>query len=206
MSIRHFVIFVVSVLGLLSMLSLQARADAFKCKLASGKIVYQSEQCGKNTVLQGVVKVKKMTPEEAEAAKAKLNAWKEQQAVEDAAKADAERARRADLQQQESLDLQRRSVAAQEQQAAQSQQNRGYGVGLAGPRYGYGYQGYYPNYPGYPNPQYNNSYYGGQYYQYPQPPQRRPGEYTGPPVHNTLPSPIKAPPSQDIPDYYSPMR
>jgi hypothetical protein len=192
---------------LLMMASFSIHADVFKCKLATGKIVYQSEQCTKNTVQQGVVKVKQMTPEESEAAKAKLKAWQAQQANEDAAKADVEKARRAEMQQQESLDLQRRSVAAQEQEAAQAQQTQNNAGGLYNPRYGgVGYPYHNHNYPGYPHmPPYDPGY-GGHYYQYPDPPKRRPGEYTGPPPHNTVPAPLRPPPSENNPHYYAPLR
>jgi hypothetical protein len=112
------------ILILLMALSLCANAEVFKCKNATGKIIYQSEACSSGAVSQGVIKVKKMTPEEDEAAKAKLKAWREQQAVDDAAKQEAEKQRQAELQRQESLELQRRSVIAQEQQVIAEQQRQ----------------------------------------------------------------------------------
>ncbi len=179
-------------------LSLSVQADAYKCKQKSGIIVYQSSPCEKNTVQEGKVKVKKLSPEEAAAAKAKLEAWQQQQAVEDALKKDAQKTRQAELQQQESLELQRRSVAAQEKQASSPPQNQNQGGGLYDRRFGnYPYNnGNYPNYPGNHHPGYPQTPYGpgygGQYYQYPEQPKRRPGEY---PYPTTPPKshPIKAP-------------
>ncbi|MBM4208306.1 MAG: DUF4124 domain-containing protein [Gammaproteobacteria bacterium] len=192
------------------MASFSTQADVFKCKLTTGKIVYQSSPCAKTSKELGVVKVKKLSLEEEEAAKTRLKAWQEQQAAEEAAKAEADKARRAELMQQESLELQRRSVQAQEQAAVNAQQNQNVGGGFAGPRYGYGYGGRYwhphdyPPNPAYPYPPYD-PYYGSQYYQYPSAPPRRPGEYKGSPTHNTLPSPIKLPPAPRKPGYPIPI-
>jgi len=56
-------------------LSLSANAEVFKCKDTAGKIIYQSDPCPSGEITQGVIKVKQMTPEETEQAKAKLKAW-----------------------------------------------------------------------------------------------------------------------------------
>ncbi len=183
-------------------LSFTVQAEVFKCKLASGKIVYQSGACAKNTVQAGKVKVQKLSPEEAAAAKAKMEAWQQQQAAEDALQKDADKAQQAELQQQESLDLQRRSVAAQEKQASSTQRNQNQGGGLYDRRFGnYPYNnGYYPNNfgnynPGYQYNPYDNHGHGGQYYQYPDQPKRRPGEYPYP-TTPTKPAPIKIPEDQ----------
>ncbi len=98
-----------------------AYAEVFKCRLASGKTVYQPEPCS-SAASQRIIEVEKMTPEQMEVAKRKLHSWQDQQAVEDAAKAREERMRQLDRERQESLDLQRRSVMAQEQQAIAAQQ------------------------------------------------------------------------------------
>lgn len=191
--------------------SCSTQADVFKCKLATGKIIYQSDPCAKTTEQLGVVNVKKLSPEEEAAAKARLEVWQAQQAREETAKAEAEKVRRAEMMQQESLELQRRSVQAQEQAAEKAHQNQNYGTGFSGPRYGYGgrfgYHDYYPNYPYNPNPGYD-PYYGGQYYQYPPTPPRRPGEYKRLPETKTRFSPIKPPPvplPPRLPDYSMPM-
>jgi hypothetical protein len=160
-------------------LPLLGHCAVYKCKLPSGKVVYQSEPCQAEAKTEGVVRVKEMTPEEKETARARLQSWQAQQAAEDAAKAEAERQRQEELQKQESLELQRRSVEAQEQQAISAQQqqlqqqqmgNRWYGGGLYGPYspyapgYGSGYNPYPDHYhPGnYPIP--NHHGYPGKYH------------------------------------------
>lgn len=121
----------------LMVLSLSTNAEVFKCKQASGKIIYQSEPCSSDEIPQGVVKVKPMTVEETEAAKAKLKAWQEEQAISEAAKIEAEKEKQVELERQESLELQRRSVMAQEQQAIAAQQRQNRGGGVFFPPYGY---------------------------------------------------------------------
>lgn len=107
---------------MLTVATLSAHAEVFKCKNAAGKIVYQPVPCSQGTVSQQVIPVEQLSPEETERAKSKLKAWKEQQAIENAAKQEAEKERRAERERQESLELQRRSVNAQEQQAIAEQQ------------------------------------------------------------------------------------
>lgn len=109
----------VNYLGIVLMaLPLFVNADVYKCKNATGKIIYQAEPCTFGSINQAVIKVKQMTPEEAELAKAKLRAWQNQQAVEETAKKAANAERQAEFDRQEKLELERRSVMAQEQQAA----------------------------------------------------------------------------------------
>lgn len=103
-------------------LALLANAEVFKCKNTAGKIVYQSEPCESGVITQGVIKVKEMTPEQAEGAKAKLEACKQQQT---------------EMERQESLELQRRSVKAQEQQANSEQQRQNQGSRIYHQPYGY---------------------------------------------------------------------
>jgi hypothetical protein len=118
-------------------LSLSANAEIFKCKNTKGEFIYQSEPCSSDEVPQGIVKVKQLTLGETEAAKAKLKAWQDQQALEEATKREAELERQADLERQESLALQRRSVIAQEQQAIAAQQRQYQGGGAYFPSYGF---------------------------------------------------------------------
>lgn len=121
----------------LMVLSLSANAEVFKCKQTSGEIIYQSAQCPSTAVTQGVIKVKEMTPEQAEEAKIKLKAWQDRQAADDAAKLKAEKERQAELERQESLELQRRSVVAQEKQAIAEQQRQNQPI-IVAPPYGGG--------------------------------------------------------------------
>jgi hypothetical protein len=143
---------------LLLMIGFPVHAEVFKCKQASGKIIYQPSPCTSGTSVQKVVSVKEMTPEQREEAKIKLKTWQDQQAVEEAAKLQAEKERQEELRKQESLELQRRSVAAQEQEAiaAQQRQNQNSGVGLYDPYYRrlnrFPYQPRDPNYMPRPHP------------------------------------------------------
>lgn len=131
-----------------------ARAEVFKCKQASGKVLYQSTPCASSAAQQQVVNVKEMTPEEREDAKMKLRDWQDRQAAEDAVKKQAEKERQDELMKQESLELQRRSVAAQEQQAIneQQRQNPGYGVGFYDPYNRWNNRTPYYPYDRYPRP------------------------------------------------------
>ncbi len=106
-----------------------AHAEVFKCQSAQGKTIYQPTPCSPKSASQRVLEVEKMTPEEMESAKIKLRSWQEQQAIEEAAKAQAERERRLERERQESLTLQRRSVLAQEQQAIAAQRQNQYRPG-----------------------------------------------------------------------------
>lgn len=122
---------------LLMALSLSANADVFKCKDATGKIIYQPASCSSEAATQGVIKVKEIEPQRTEEAKAKLKVWQDEQAANDAAKLEAEKQRQAELEKQESLALQRRSVIAQEQQAIAAQQRQNQGGGAYFPSYGF---------------------------------------------------------------------
>jgi hypothetical protein len=111
-----------------------AYAEVFKCIATTGKIVYQPTPCAPTSAKQRLLEVETMTDEERAVAKQKLQNWQDQQAAEDAAKAQAERERRLAWERQESLELQRRSVMAQEQQAieAQRQNQLRQGIGFPG--------------------------------------------------------------------------
>lgn len=111
-----------------------AYAEVFKCIATTGKTVYQPTPCAPTSAKQRLLEVETMTDEERAVAKQKLRNWQDQQAAEDAAKAQAERERRLAWERQESLELQRRSVMAQEQQAieAQRQNQLRQGIGFPG--------------------------------------------------------------------------
>jgi Domain of unknown function (DUF4124) len=146
-------------------LALSANAEVFKCKNTAGKIVYQSEPCASGAITQGVIKVKELTPEQAEEAKAKLAAWKQQQAIDDAAKREIAKQQQTEMQRQESLELQRRSVIAQEQQANSVQQRQNQGGGIYNQPYGYNgrylndqyYSPYNQWHPNMPRPHYQHN-------------------------------------------------
>ncbi len=118
-------------------LSLSANAEVFKCQQASGKIIYQTALCSSGAAVQKVIKVDAMTPEQAEEARVKLERWKQQQAVDEAARFEAEKQRQTELEKQESLELQWRSVIAQEKQAVAEEQRQNQPIIIA-PVYGGG--------------------------------------------------------------------
>lgn len=110
---------------LLMALSCSANAAVFKCELASGKVIYQATPCPKTGAIQNIVEIERIDPQRAEEARAQLQAWKEEQAVKEAARNELEKQRKIEADRQESLELQRRSAIAEEQQAiaAQKRQN-----------------------------------------------------------------------------------
>lgn len=112
------------ILILLMVLSGSANAEVFKCELASGKIIYQASPCPKNGAIQNIVEIKLIDPQRAEEAKAQLQAWKEEQAIKEAARNELEKQRKIESDRQESLELERRTAIAEEQQALAAQQRQ----------------------------------------------------------------------------------
>lgn len=174
------------ILFLFLFIALTAQAEVYKCQQPSGKTSYQTSPCPTGTAVQGVVNVKEMSPEEREETKARLKVWQDEQAANESAKLAAEKERKAELQQQESLELQRRSVAAQEQQVLNQQQQSQRGVGFA------------PHYydPCYPNRRFPYQPYGPG--NFPYPPQRPcpPNMPPVKPVDPLAPTPVPAKPGK----------
>jgi len=112
------------ILILLMVLSGSANAEVFKCELASGKIIYQATPCPKIGAIQNIVEIKLIDPQRAEEAKAQLQAWKEEQAIKEAARNELEKQRKIESDRQESLELERRTAIAEEQQALAAQQRQ----------------------------------------------------------------------------------
>lgn len=112
------------ILILLTVLSGLANAEVYKCELASGKIIYQASPCPKIGAIQNIVEIKLIDPQRAEEAKAELQAWKEEQAIKEAARNELEKQRKIESDRQESLELQRRTAIAEEQQALAAQQRQ----------------------------------------------------------------------------------
>lgn len=113
-----------SISTFLMVLSVSAYAEIYKCEDTSGVITYQPEPCPINKKPKGVVQLKKITPEEAEAAKAKLKAWQDQQAADEAARLKALKEQDEDIDRHQSLEYQRRTAAAQEKQAIEAERQR----------------------------------------------------------------------------------
>lgn len=106
-----------SIFFLLILITLSANAEVFKCKSATGEIIYQPAPCTSGEIPEGKLKIKEMTPEEVEKAKALRKAEEEEEASYDAEKAKAEKQRQLELEQQEKLDLEQRRIKAQEADA-----------------------------------------------------------------------------------------
>lgn len=131
-----------------------AQAEVFKCVL-KGKTVYQSEPCPRTAVKQVEIHIEKTDPAKIAEEEAKLKAWKEDFARQEAAELEAKKQRQAELDKQAEIDALNRSARAQEEMArAATQQpaivNPPY---LIGPYYsphhhypgGYGYRPPYPH-------------------------------------------------------------
>ena len=102
------------ILILLILLAFSANAEVFKCKSPTGEIIYQPKPCSINETPVGQLKIKEMTPQEVEKAKALRKAEEQEEASYDAAKAKAQKQRQIELEQQEKLELERRRIKAQE--------------------------------------------------------------------------------------------
>jgi len=92
-----------------------ANAEVFKCKSTSGEIIYQPNPCPIGEKPLGQLKIKAMTPQEIEKAKALRQSEEEEEAVYDAEKAIAEKQRQDELARQQELELEQRKVKAQEE-------------------------------------------------------------------------------------------
>jgi hypothetical protein len=105
------------VFGLITLFTFTVNAEVFKCKSSAGEIIYQPAPCSINETPVGKLKIKEMTPEEVEKAKALQKAEEQEEATYDAEKAKAEKQRQLELEQKEKLDLEQRRIKAQEADA-----------------------------------------------------------------------------------------
>lgn len=135
--------------------SIQAATyEVFKCKLASGKIVYQSLPCPKTAVKQKRVELEKMDPRKAAAAEQQLMEWQAEYAAREAAAMQLKKERQQELDRQEAVNALKRSALAQEKLAETANQpsvliNPVIGI----PRYhrhGHDHDHHYPPYPSKP--------------------------------------------------------
>ena len=109
------------ILILLIQVTSPAFSDVIKCKLASGKIEYQSTPCSSTAVSQAKVEIKKMDPLQVEEAKNKLKAWQAEQAANEAAKIKADKELQEERNRQETINALNRNAIAQQQQAIAAQ-------------------------------------------------------------------------------------
>ncbi|NOT11911.1 MAG: hypothetical protein HOP23_08780 [Methylococcaceae bacterium] len=98
-----------------------ADAEVIKCRLATGKIVYQSTPCSSMAVSQKKVEIKQLSPRQLEEARSKLKAWQAQQAATEDAKIKAAKELQQELARQETINALNRNALAQEQQAFAAQ-------------------------------------------------------------------------------------
>jgi hypothetical protein len=102
----------------LMMLTFSVNAEIFKCKLPNGEMLYQESLCSISETSLGQLKVKAMTPQEVEQAKALRKAEEQEEASYETENAKAEKQRQAGLIEQEKLALELRKTRAQEEQAS----------------------------------------------------------------------------------------
>jgi hypothetical protein len=105
----------VGIFILSTLISFSLKAEIFKCKSASGEIIYQSTQCARPEISLGMPKIKEMTPQELKVAEEKLKAQQQEEAAYEAEKAEEEKQRRIEVNRQQTL--------KQEQRRAQAIQN-----------------------------------------------------------------------------------
>jgi hypothetical protein len=101
---------------LLTLCAFTVNAEVFKCKSQSGEIIYQPNPCTINETPVGQLKIKEMTPQEAEKAKALRKTEEQEEAAYDAEKAKAEKQRQTELARQQELELEQRRAKAIEDQ------------------------------------------------------------------------------------------
>lgn len=101
---------------LLAAISLPVSAEVIKCKLASGKIVYQMSPCPSETVGQAIVEIKKEDPRRLEEAQIKLKAWQAEQEANEASKITAAKILQEESDRRETINALNRNAIAQEEQ------------------------------------------------------------------------------------------
>lgn len=105
---------------ILSLLTLTASAEVFKCQSTAG-VKYQSSPCGASAITQKLIAIKPPEPQEQAQAQKKLQIWREQNAAYELAKNQAEKAQKAEQEQQAWLETEKRIALAKEQQALATQ-------------------------------------------------------------------------------------
>lgn len=98
-----------------------AAAEVIKCRLPSGKTVYQSTPCSSAAISQKIVDIKTPNPDQVEEAQTKLKTWQAQQAAEEAEKIKAAKEQQQELDRQQTIDALNRNAIAQQQQAIAAQ-------------------------------------------------------------------------------------
>ena len=102
---------------LLAIITSSVNAEVFKCKLATGKIGYQSVPCPP-TSQQKVIEIKKEDPRRLEEAQTRFKAWQAEQEVLKEKERKEAKERQEELDRQEAINALKRSATAQERAAA----------------------------------------------------------------------------------------
>lgn len=124
------------IIVLLALWACSAHAeDVYKCKMPNGEMLYQPTPCPSSDTAKGVLKIKEMTPQEKEAAKAKLQAEQQEEAAYEAAKAEEAKQRQMEIQKQQELELERQRIAAQQKAAQEAERRRAWGSTYMPPYY-----------------------------------------------------------------------
>lgn len=106
---------------LLMILATSANADVFKCRLAD-KTVYQATPCPPDVIEQQVLDIQQMPVDKAIEAEQRLDTWKSELAVREAAERQAKKERQEMLDKRAAIDALKRSAEAQEALAEANRQ------------------------------------------------------------------------------------
>jgi hypothetical protein len=112
---------IIAMIFLFMIISPPALSEVIKCKLASGKVVYQSTPCSSSAISHGKVDIQPLDPIKDEEARRKLKAWQAEQAANEAAKIKASKELQEELDRQETINALNRNAIAQQQQAIAAQ-------------------------------------------------------------------------------------
>lgn len=133
---------------LLTLLSSSAyAAEVFKCRLKSGKTIYQSLPC-ESAVKQEAIEIQSPDPRKIAEEEAKLKAWKEDFAVREAARIKAEKELQAELDRKASVEALKKSAEYQKQQAREAKRQSD----MLEQQYYYQPYQFYPYFPAYQFP------------------------------------------------------
>jgi hypothetical protein len=107
---------------LFTLLMPSVHAEVFKCTGVDQETVYQPKPCGASVTAQKQLTIKSLSPEETEAAEARLKAWKEDFTKREAAELKAQKEQQEALDRQATVDALERSAKAAEEAAKAAKQ------------------------------------------------------------------------------------
>jgi hypothetical protein len=106
----------------LALLLPSAHAEVFKCTGKDQETIYQPRPCDSSVTVQKQLSIKSMSPEETEAAEARLKAWEDDLAKREEAELKAKKEQQETLDRQATIDALERSAKAQEEAAKAAKQ------------------------------------------------------------------------------------